>query len=134
MMIKTTWKQDVDLESTDLGPMNHQAFLQAMQAYDWSGAGAREQSLAAEGEECCPAGFGAERLDGGALHIYSSDGQSFGGSLTVVQKKKILGFIPSASQTHGDFRDLSGEAVLTLLQVFFEAEPTALETHRRGLG
>jgi hypothetical protein len=114
--------------------MNHEAFLQAMQAFDWSGAGAREQALAAEGEECCPAGFGAERLDGGALHIYSSDGQTFGGSLTVVQKKKILGFIPSTSRTHADLADLSGEAVRSLLQVFFEADLTALEAHRRGLG
>jgi hypothetical protein len=134
MTIKNTWKQDVDLETTDLGDLDHGAFLGAMQAFDWAEAGAREKSLAEEGEECCPAGFGAERSDGAALHLYSTDGQSFSGSATVVRKKKILGFIPSTSSEMVHLQNMGGEATRGLIEVFFEGEASALESKLSALG
>jgi len=97
-----------------------------MQGFDWAAAGERMQVLASADEECCPAGFGAERTDGATLHLYSTDGQSFSGSVSVVRLKKVLGFIPSKSQDTSEIRQMTGEATRSLIQTFFTADANEL--------
>ena len=134
MTIKSAWRQDVSLDLHDLGALDHGAFLTTMQDFDWTGAGERERALAAEGEECCPAGFGAERSDGSSLHLHSSDGQRFSGSVTLVKAKKVFGFIPSQSRDMTQLQGVSGDTTRALIQVFFTADSAGLEAHLASLG
>lgn len=120
------WSQTPDLAIQQGREVDVPRALEKFRNTDWPGLGRQREELEAAGEEACPPGLGLDRDDGGTCHVYLEAESTFTMGIYAVERRRILGILPTKRIWQWTGHGLVAADVEERLRAFMEADTDSL--------